>query len=79
MREILSEENIHPQIQHKMGAHQSVVDGVIKAIKEHKVVVVGMRQNPVCKAVKKNLNAADVSFKYLEFGSYFSEWKPCRD
>ena len=40
------------------------------------VVVVGMAQNPVVKAVRKGLTEAGISFTYLEYGSYLSQWKP---
>ena len=53
-----------------------VVEEVIQAINEHPLLVVGMRQNPVCKSIKKKLNSEGIEFKYLEYGSYLSEWKP---
>ena len=34
-----------------------------------------MRQNPVCKQARKALNDAAVAHHYLEFGSYFSDWR----
>jgi monothiol glutaredoxin len=45
------------------------------AIAANDVVVVGMAQNPHVKNVRKALDAAGVKFHYLEYGSYFSEWK----
>jgi glutaredoxin-related protein len=39
------------------------------------VVVVGMKQNPHVKRVRKALTAQGVRFHYLEYGSYFSEWR----
>lgn len=50
--------------------HREFLDGVIKDVETGQVVVIGMRQNPVCKDVRKVLDAADISFKYLEYGSY---------
>ncbi len=51
------------------------LDGVITAVETGQIVVIGMRQNPVCREVRKVLDAADISFKYLEYGSYFGGWK----
>ena len=39
------------------------------------VVVVGLAQNPHVKNVRKALNDAKIAFTYLEYGSYFSEWR----
>ena len=39
------------------------------------VVVVGMAQNPHVKNVRNALKEAKIEFTYLEYGSYFSEWK----
>ena len=33
-----------------------------------------MAQNPHVKNVRKALTEAGIDFKYLEYGSYFSEW-----
>jgi monothiol glutaredoxin len=45
------------------------------AISRDAVVVVGMAQNPFVKKARKALEAAGISFTYLEYGSYFGEWK----
>jgi monothiol glutaredoxin len=55
--------------------HGDTVREVEDAIKAHDVVVVGMAQNPFVKKVRKALDEAGVTFHYLEYGSYFSEWK----
>lgn len=76
-RLLLPNENIHTHIQSKVGGgHQSVVEDVINAVKSNAVLVVGMRQNPVCKSVSKLLNSSNIKFEYLEYGSYFKDWKP---
>jgi glutaredoxin-related protein len=76
-RSLLSETNIHDRIHSKVGGgHQSIIDDVIQAINSNKVLVVGMRQNPVCKSVKKKLDGANLTYEYLEYGSYLSQWKP---
>ena len=60
---------------HMEGYHADVVRQVQDAVKSERVVVVGMAQNPHVGNVRKALDQAGVSYKYLEFGSYFSQWK----
>ena len=55
--------------------HPDVVREVELAVQRDPVVVVGMAQNPHVKNVRKALTDAKVAFTYLEYGSYFSEWK----
>ena len=55
--------------------HADVVRDVERAIESSPVVVVGMAQNPHVKNVRKALDAAGIPFEYLEYGSYFSEWR----
>lgn len=55
--------------------HADVVQEVERKVAEVPVVVVGMAQNPHVKNVRKALREAGVEFEYLEYGSYFSEWK----
>jgi glutaredoxin-related protein len=55
--------------------HADVVRDVEAAIAKDPVVVVGMAQNPVVKKVRRALDEAGIPFTYLEYGSYFSEWK----
>lgn len=75
-RHILSESQIHPAIQSLVANHyREVVEEVQTAITQHRVVVVGMRQNPVCKAVRKRLQEEKIEPYYLEYGSYFSDWR----
>lgn len=75
-RLLLSNDNIHNRIQSKIGGgHQSVVEEVIDAANNHTVLVVGMRQNPVCKSVVKRLKSSDIEFEYMEYGSYLKDWK----
>jgi glutaredoxin-related protein len=75
-RNILDEARIHPAIRDKIAtSHADVVHEVEDAIRANKVVVVGMRQNPVVKAAKKSLDAAGIGYAYLEYGSYFNTWR----
>jgi len=56
--------------------HQAVVSEVANAVANNKIVVVGMAQNMFVKKAKKELQKAAMDFKYLEYGSYWSQWKP---
>lgn len=76
-REILSPELVDAEALNQITSyHSNVVKEVQEAVKKNKIVVVGMRQNPVVKKARKALNAAGIPFTYLEYGSYFSAWKP---
>jgi glutaredoxin-related protein len=55
--------------------HEDVIREVDAARTRHDVVVVGMAQNPHVKNVRRALDEAGVVYTYLEYGSYFSEWK----
>ena len=75
-RPILDPVRIAPAATDKLQAfHGEVIAEVVSAIAKHPVVVVGMAQNPHVKNVRKALSAAGVEFEYLEYGSYFSDWK----
>ena len=56
--------------------HGDVVATVAQTVARDPVVVVGMAQNPFVKKVRQALKDAGIAFTYLEYGSYFSEWKP---
>ncbi len=55
--------------------HRDVVDEVARTVAKDPVVVVGMAQNPFVKRARQLLDAEGVKFTYLEYGSYFSQWK----
>jgi glutaredoxin len=55
--------------------HRRVVEEVAAAVARDKIVVVGMAQNPFVKNARKLLDEEGVKFTYLEYGSYFSQWK----
>lgn len=75
-RLILSEEKMTPEAQKSISTfYLSTVQEVMKAVQDHQVVVVGMKQNPVVKKARKVLSEHKISYHYLEYGSYFSEWK----
>lgn len=75
-RETLSSEMLSPKaLSFVSSYHQNVVKEVSNAVKNNKVVVVGMAQNPFVGKARKALKAVSVEFKYLEYGSYVSQWK----
>ena len=75
-RDILDEAHIHPAIREKIAAHHAgIVQEVQAAIAANAVVVVGMRQNPMPKKARRLLEEKGVACKYLEYGSYLSQWR----
>ena len=76
-RPILDEAHIHPAIREFVATRESaIVREVQAAIATHAVVVVGMKINPVPKQARKILDAQGIAYHYLEYGSYFSLWRP---
>lgn len=74
-RHILDSAKIHPAIQETIASNNAdIVLQVQEAIAKHKVVVVGMAQNPVPKKARKTLDGMGVEYAYLEYGSYLSMW-----
>ena len=75
-RPILAESAIHPAIrQHIAEHHLPVIERVQQAMAQHAVVVVGLSGNPFVGKARKALAAAGVAHEYIEFGSYFSQWR----
>ena len=75
-RTVLDPIRIAPAATEKLDSfHAEVIAEVASAVEKHPVVVVGMAQNPHVKNVRKALGEAGIDFHYLEYGSYFSEWK----
>lgn len=75
-RPLLDESAIHPAIRQEIAElHLPVIRQVQAAIAQYPVVVVGMAGNPVVGKARKALTAAGVAHDYLEFGSYFSQWR----
>jgi monothiol glutaredoxin len=76
-RAILDEAQVHPAIRARLARHHAeVIDAARKAIAEHPVVVLGMRQNPFVKKARKALDAAGVAHHDIDHGSYFGQWRP---
>lgn len=75
-RPLLDEAHVHPAIRDKIATnHLDIVDEVRAAIAAHTVVVVGMKQNPFPRRVRKRLKAHGTPFHYLEYGSYLNTWR----
>ena len=77
-RLVLSESKIHPSVVPEIGGageYRHTVSEVEQAISSHKVVIVGMAQNPVVKKARQCLDNLSVEYHYLEYGNYFSQWK----
>jgi len=75
-RHILDESLIHPAIRERIaGHHAALVQEVQAAVRQHAVVVVGMAQNPFPRKARKALDAAGVPYHYLQYGSYFGDWR----
>ena len=75
-RHILSEAKIHPSIRATISNnHKEFVEEIISVVESQPIVVIGMGLNPVCKTACKLLDEQNLSYEYLEFGSYFKEWR----
>lgn len=72
----LNDEQIHPAIRSTIANQNADIVAEVKAaIASNKVVVVGMAQNPFPRKARKILDAANVPYTYLEYGSYLSGWR----
>ena len=75
-RPILDEAHIHPAIRERIAQHHAdTLREVQDALVRHAVVVVGMASNPFVRKARKALDAAAIPHCYLEYGSYFSQWR----
>ena len=75
-RHILDESRLHPAIADTVANwHVDIVRNVQSACASNPVLVVGMAGNPFCRRARQALDGAGVPHHYLEFGSYFSQWR----
>jgi monothiol glutaredoxin len=75
-RSILAEDRIHPAIRQAISDRNAdIVREVQGAIAGNDVVVVGMQLNPFPTKARKALDAIAAPYKYLEYGSYLSQWR----
>ncbi|GAC1584968.1 MAG: hypothetical protein NVS3B20_14660 [Polyangiales bacterium] len=72
----LSPEKVAPTVAASVAQFKrSIVEQVAREVETAPLVVVGMAQNPFVKKARKLLEQENIAFKYLEFGSYLSQWK----
>jgi len=75
-RPVLDPSRLHPAILDQVANHHSdLLTEVQDAIAANTVLVVGMAGNPFCSKARKLLRRAGVAHKYLEYGSYLSQWR----
>ena len=75
-RPILDEARLHPAIRDGVVHYQAdIVHNVQAAANANPVLVVGMAGNPYCRRARQSLAAAGVAYQYLEYGSYFGQWR----
>jgi len=75
-RPVLAADKVSSEVHSLISSfHRNIVDEVAAAVTKNPVVVVGMAQNPVVKAARKLLDEEGIKYTYLEYGSYFSQWK----
>lgn len=75
-RTILEEARLHPAIRERVvNLNADIVHNVQAAATTNPVLVVGMAGNPHVRRARKALAAADIAYHYLEYGSYFGEWR----
>jgi monothiol glutaredoxin len=75
-RPILEERFVSPAALSEIGSlHANVIREIQETVRRDAVVVVGMAQNPHVRKIRKALDEAGISHTYLEYGSYFSEWR----
>lgn len=75
-REILDPKNIHASIQNIVSdQHADIITEVKEAVANNAIVIVGMAQNPAPKRARKVLDELNIDYHYLEYGSYFKEWR----
>jgi len=75
-RQILDDSRVHPAIRARIADEgRAVIAEVEAAVAANKVVVVGMAWNPFPRKACKWLEAAGVTYQYLQYGSYASQWR----
>ena len=75
-RPLLPEDRVDPAIREVIASnHRDIIDEVEAAIAKNAVVVVGMKQNPFPRRARKLLDAAGIPYRYMEYGSYVSQWR----
>ena len=76
MQRVLLENHSDRAARRMADHHAGTVNEVREAIARNAIVVVGMAHNPYVKKARQSLNRAGLDFHYLEYGNYFSMWRP---
>lgn len=75
-RPVLEDARLHPMIRDQVAHYQAdIVHNTQAAALSNAVLVVGMAGNPHCRQARRALDAARVVYRYIEYGSYFSQWR----
>ena len=75
MRDVFPEAQVHPGISEKIASWKKEEVSAAKAlIAAHRVVMIGMSQNPFPKKARRLLDEKGIAYEYLGIGSYFSQW-----
>lgn len=75
-RHVLDEFRIHPAVRSTIASsHRDTVEEVLASVAQNRVVIIGMATNPVVSGARKLLDKLSVSYRYLEYGNYFSQWR----
>jgi glutaredoxin-related protein len=73
---MLPKDKVSPAALEKMQSfHKDVIDEVKRALKDHRVVVIGMAWNSHVGKVRRALREAGIEHHYMEFGNYVSGWR----
>ena len=76
LRDVLPDSQVHPSITEKIANYRKEqVEAVRSLTAAHRVVIVGMSQNPFPKRARRLLDAKGIAYEYLGIGSYLSEWR----
>ena len=75
-RHVLDEFWIHPAARSTIaGSHRDIVEEVQACVADNRVVIIGMATNPMVSGARKLLDKLSVSYRYLEYGNYLSQWR----
>ena len=75
-RHVLDEFWIHPAVRGAVAAsHRDIVEEVQSSVADNRVVIIGMATNPMVSGARKLLDKLSVSYRYLEYGNYLSQWR----
>ena len=76
MRNIFNSNNLHFSIKDQTeNYHTDIIKEVASTVAENRVVVVGMSYNDSVYTARRELKKFGIEFTYLEYGSYFSQWR----